>query len=77
MRWWLSLYQKSLSPFEVMMYIVRFFLNTDGKSILVLAHEDEQPIKGKVTVYVSPKGNAHKIEVNVARGSGYEPILYK
>ena len=59
------------------MYIVRFFLNTDGKSVLVLAHEDEQLIKGKATVYISPKGNAHKIEVNVAKGSGYEPILYK
>ena len=53
------------------------FLNARGKSILVLANGDEQPIEGKATVYVSRKGNAHKIEVNVVRGHGYEPILSK
>ena len=35
------------------------FLNARGKSILVLANGDEQPIEGKATVYVSRKGNAH------------------
>jgi len=53
------------------------FLNACGKSVLVLANGDEQPIEGKATVYVSCRGNAHKIEVNVVRGHGYEPILSK
>ena len=53
------------------------FLNARGKSVLVLASGDEQPIEGKATVYVSRKGNTHKIEVNVVRGHGYEPILSK
>ena len=53
------------------------FLSARGKSVLVLANGDEQPIEGKATVYVSRKGNAHKIEVNVVRGHGYEPILSK
>ena len=53
------------------------FLNARGKSVLVLAYGDEQPIEGKATVYVSRKGNAHKVEVNVVRGHGYEPILSK
>ena len=53
------------------------FLSARGKSVLVLANEDEQPIEGKATVYVSRKGDAHKIEVNVVRGHGYEPILSK
>ena len=53
------------------------FLNARGKSVLVLANGDEQRIEGKATAYVSRKGNAHKIEVNVVRGHGYEPILSK
>lgn len=53
------------------------YLNARGKSVLVLANGDEQPIEGKATVYVSRKGDAHKIEVNVVRGHGYEPILSK
>ena len=53
------------------------FLNARGKSVWVLANGDEQPIEGKATVYVSRKGNIHKIEVNVVRGHGYEPILSK
>lgn len=52
------------------------FLNARGKSVLVLANGDEQPIEGKATD-VSRKGNTHKIEVNVVRGHGYEPILSK
>ena len=44
------------------------FLNARGKSVLVLANGDEQSIEGKATVYVSRKGNTHKIEVNVVRG---------
>ena len=46
------------------------FLNARGKSVLVLANGEEQPIEGNATVYVSPKGNAHKIEVNVIRDHG-------
>ena len=53
------------------------YLNASGKSVLGLANGDEQPIEGKATVYVSRKGDAHKIEVNVVRGHGYEPILSK
>ena len=53
------------------------FLSARGKSVLVLANGDEQLIEGKATVYVSRKGDAHKIEVNVVRGHGYEPILSK
>ena len=53
------------------------FLNARGKSVLVLANGDEQPIEGKATVYVSRKEIAHKIEVNAVRGHGYDPILSK
>ena len=53
------------------------FLSACSKLVLVLANGDEQPIEGKATVYVSRKGDAHKIEVNVVRGHGYEPILSK
>ena len=53
------------------------FLNARGKSVLVLANGNEQPIEGKAAIYVSRKGNAHKTEVNVVRGHGYEPILSK
>ena len=34
------------------------FLSARGKSVLVLANEDEQPVEGKATVYVSRKGIA-------------------
>ena len=41
-------------------------LSARGKSVLVLlANGVEQPIEGKATVYVSRKGNTHKIEVTV------------
>ena len=53
------------------------FLNARGKLVSVSANGDEQPIEGKATVYVSRKGNTHKIEANVVRGHGYEPILSK
>ena len=53
------------------------FLKLCGKSVLVLAYGDEQPIEGKATVNVSREGNTHEIEVNVVRGHVYEPILSK
>ena len=53
------------------------FLNARSKSVLVLANGDEQLIEGKDRVSVSRKGIAHKIEVNVVRGHGYELILSK
>ena len=52
-------------------------LNARGKSVLVLANGDEQPIEGKAKVYVSRNGRTHTIEVNVVKGSGCEPILSK
>ena len=42
------------------------FLNARGKSVLVLANGDEQPIEGKATVYVSRKGGAHKSQCSPA-----------
>lgn len=38
--------------------------------------ERSNPLRAKPQ-YVSCKGNTHKIEVNVVRGHGYEPILSK
>ena len=52
-------------------------LDARGRSVLVLANGDEQPVEGKATVYVYRNGQTHKIEVNVVKGSGYEPILSK
>ena len=52
-------------------------LDVHGKSVLVLDNGEEQPIEGKASVYVSHKGHTHKIEVNVVKGRGYEPILSK
>ena len=52
-------------------------LNARGKSVLVLANGDEQPIEGKAKIYVSRNERTYKIEANVVKGSGYEPILSK
>ena len=53
------------------------FLDTRAKSVLILANGYEQPIEGKATLYVTRKGNTHKIQVSVLKGRGYEPILSK
>ena len=54
------------------------FLDTRAKSVLILANGCEQPIEeGKATLYVTRKGDTHKIQVNVFKGRGYEPILSK
>ena len=52
-------------------------LNARGKLVLVLANGDEQPIEGKAKIYVSRNERTYKIEANVVKGSGYEPILSK
>ena len=53
------------------------FLDTRAKSVQILANGYEEPIEGKATLFVTRKGNTHKIQVNVVKGRGYEPILSK
>ena len=53
------------------------FLDTRAKSVLILANGYEQPIEGKATLYVTHKGNTHKIQVNLVKDRGYEPIRSK
>ena len=53
------------------------FLDTQAKSVLILANGYEKPIEGKATLYVTRKGNTHKIQVSVVKSRGYEPILSK
>ena len=52
-------------------------LDTRAKSVLILANGYEQPIEGKATLFVTRKGNTHKIQVNVVKVRGNEPILSK
>ena len=71
----------NLLPLDVYKKVTRDlhlnFLNARDRSVLVIASGDEQLIEGKATVCVSRKENTHKVEVNVVRGNGYEPILSK
>ena len=52
-------------------------LHRYGNSVLILANGYEQPIEGKATIQTQRAGNQHAIEVNVAQGQGYEPMLGK
>ena len=51
------------------------FLYARGKSAFILPNGEEHRIEGKATLFVSRQGRKHQIEVNVVKGSGYEPIL--